>query len=141
LLHLDVEAGGLYANGSQGEPSAEAEATKDAGDADAGTLAPSSLDASAPAPVTDAGGALAVEEDARAAAPDAAASSDGGCVCGCSDPCLGELIAACEAPTVLLLAVCPKVPATCACSTTCTTPSPSPPSLDACVAQFLLTGT
>jgi len=77
-----------------------------------------------------------------AAAPDGGAQETiAGCACGCADPCLTVLIVACKAPTTLLDLVCPKVPATCACETTCTTPPPTPPSLDTCVAQFLLTGT
>jgi hypothetical protein len=93
-----------------------------------------------PAPIadTDAGAATADAEappsgDARATAEVA------GCTCGCADPCLTELITDCQAPSIELLLVCPKVPATCTCETSCSAP-PAEPSLTQCIAQFLLTG-
>jgi hypothetical protein len=138
-------ADGLYAGGGSGAASpSDGERSTAAGDAgggaDSGLAGLTTVEPPPDAAVTVADAAAAAVEPDAAVASDAAEPSDGGCACGCTDPCLTELIAACKAPTVLLLAVCPKVPATCACEATCTTPAPTAPSLDACVAQFLLTG-
>jgi hypothetical protein len=143
-------ADGLFAGGpaSPKDGAHEADAGSPSGDGGAGgdadTGARSWVDGSLNSPATGADGAAPAEPgDAAATGEPAAAQAEAGdaaCACGCTDPCLTELIAACKAPTILLLPVCPKVPATCACETTCAEPPPAPPSLDACVAQFLLTG-
>jgi hypothetical protein len=140
----------LGGSGSPGPPTKEPTAA----DTDASTevtSAPTAIDGgratwsdaaggSDPAPIAD--------PDAGAAAPDAEAPPSGdagataevaGCTCGCADPCLTELITDCEAPSIELLLVCPKVPATCTCETSCSAP-PAEPSLTQCIAQFLLTG-
>jgi hypothetical protein len=138
---------GEGASGSSGAPAGSGAAGGDqpvASDAPGGAQAPvvgaGGTDAAAPT------GAAASESDASAdaepakAADAASAAAVAGCACGCADPCLTELITACKAPTAALLLVCPKVPAACACETNCAA-VPAAPSLDTCIAQFLLTGT
>ncbi len=108
---------------------------------DGAALAPvrTPIDPIATAPAADA--SPDAETDGATPAWDGGAQPKiAGCACGCEDPCLTVLIVACAAPTALLDVVCPKVPATCACEATCTTPPAALPSVDTCAAQFLLTG-
>jgi hypothetical protein len=116
---------------------------EDAGDAahDAAVPVRAPVDPIATEPIATADASPEGETDSATPAADASAQATiAGCACGCADPCLTVLIGACKAPTTLLEVVCPKVPATCACEATCTPAPPAPPSLDTCVAQFLLTG-
>ena len=148
-VNLPRDRGALFGgSGAPGEaPAGEAAL-------DAGTTAPvvgTTTLGGGDTQVTPDGGAAVVtttpENDAAATDAEATRTGDGavvpnvtGCACGCTDPCLTELITDCKAPTPELLLVCPKVPATCACETSCAAP-PAEPSLTQCIAQFLLTGT
>jgi hypothetical protein len=100
------------------------------------TGSPASSDAASPPAASETDAAPVTPAIADAATP----LPDGGCECGCADACLTVLMEACVAPTPALLLVCPKVPATCACAPVCVNPPPTPPTLDACVASFVLTG-
>ncbi len=139
---------GIFAGGSAKAPSSGADGTTGSGAGDASAPVAESADASMhppPVAIADASAsadAPAVAETDAGPTPtaDGAVPNVAGCACGCADACLTELIEACKAPTPVLVLVCAKVPATCACESTCATPQPTPPSLDACVAQFLLTG-
>jgi hypothetical protein len=122
----DTDAGGPAATVGQPSTDGGGASTSDAAGGDD------------PTPLTDADVGTA-DAESPATGDGSATPEVAGCTCGCADPCLTELITDCKAPSIELVLVCPKVPATCTCEANCAA-VPAEPSLTQCIAQFLLTG-